>query len=72
MPLTVPAPVTEEETAPESNILQIHLWNTELDLDDWLAALADDLERPVLHIGLNLSIIEFTTDETLSIEDAMG
>jgi hypothetical protein len=44
----------------------------ELDLDDGLAGTVDDLEGEVLHIGLNLSIGELATDETLSIEDSVG
>ncbi len=43
----------------------------ELDLDDWLAVLVDDLERPVLHVGLDLSVGELSTNETLSIEDGV-
>ena len=41
----------------------------ELNLDDGLGGLLDDLERPVLHIGLDLSILKTTTDETLGIEN---
>ena len=44
----------------------------ELDLDDGLAGTVDDLEGEVLHIGLNLSIVELATDETLGIEDGVG
>lgn len=43
----------------------------ELNLNDGLAALLDNLERPVLHIRLNLSILEPTTDQTLSIENGV-
>jgi hypothetical protein len=34
-----------------------------------LAAFIEDLEREVFDIGLHLSIIEFTADETLGIKD---
>jgi len=34
------------------------------------AVFAEDLEREVLDIGLDPSIIEFTANETLSIENA--
>jgi len=43
----------------------------ELNLDDRLAGLIDDLEGEVLHIGLNLSIGELASDQTLSIEDCV-
>ena len=42
---------------------------TVLDIDVWLTTLVNDLEGKVLHIGLNLGIGEFTTNETLGIED---
>ena len=43
----------------------------ELNLDDGLGSLLDDLERPVLHIGLNLSVVKTATNETLGIEDSV-
>src|SRR3954453_2642576 len=47
------------------------LLSLELYLDDRLATLVDDLERPVLHISLDLGVIEFTTDKTLGVEDGV-
>jgi hypothetical protein len=43
----------------------------ELNLDEGVAVLVDDSERPVLHISLDFGIVEATTDETLSIEDGV-
>lgn len=43
----------------------------ELDLDDWLAALVDDLEREMLHVGLDLSIGKLATDEALCVKDGV-
>lgn len=43
----------------------------ELDLDDGLATLVDDLEGEVLHVGLDLSVGELATDQTLGIEDSV-
>ena len=40
---------------------------TVLDLDLWLTVVIDNLEWPVLHVRLNGSIVEATTDQTLSI-----
>ena len=40
-----------------------------LDLDDRLVTPRDDLERPVLLITLDLRVLEFTSDETFSVED---
>ena len=42
-----------------------------LNLNGGLATLADDLEGEVLDVGLHLGVIEFTTDETLRIEDSV-
>lgn len=42
-----------------------------LDLNLRLGLLVDDLERPVLHIRLNLGVSETTTDKTLSIENGV-
>lgn len=41
-----------------------------LNADVGLATFAEDGEGEVLEIGLNLSIVELATDETLSIENA--
>lgn len=43
----------------------------ELDLDDGLAALLDNLEGEVLHVGLDLGVVELASNETLSIEDGV-
>jgi len=43
----------------------------ELDLNDGLGLLLNDLEGPVLHISLDLSVGKTTTDETLGIEDGV-
>jgi hypothetical protein len=42
-----------------------------LDLDDGLATLVDDLERPVLHVGLNLGIAELSANQSLGVEDSV-
>jgi len=41
-------------------------------LDDWLAGLLNDLEWEVLHISLHFSIVEFSANEALRIEDGVG
>ena len=51
---------------------EVLLLTLELDLDDRLAGLLDDLEGEVLHISLNLSIVELAANETLGIEDGVG
>jgi len=43
----------------------------ELDLDDGLAATVDDLEGEVLHVGLNLGIVELASNQPLCIEDGV-
>ena len=43
----------------------------ELDLDDGLAGTIDDLEREVLHVGLDLSIAELAANEALGVEDGV-
>ncbi len=43
----------------------------ELDRDNGLALLLDNLEREVLHVGLDLGIVEFPSDQTLSVEDCV-
>lgn len=40
----------------------------ELDLDLWLATVADNVERPVLHVRLNSGVLELATDQTLGVE----
>ena len=42
---------------------------TVFDPNVWLATLINDLEWKVLHIGLHFYIGEFTTNETLGIEN---
>ena len=42
-----------------------------LDLDDGLSTLVDDLVRPVLHVGLNISVRELSSDESLGVEDGV-
>lgn len=44
----------------------------EFDLHDWLAGLVDDLEGEMLHISLNLSVIELAANETFGVEDSVG
>ena len=44
---------------------------TVLDLDVGLPTLAGDLERPVLHVALDLGVIELATNETLGVEDGV-
>jgi hypothetical protein len=43
----------------------------ELNLDDGLATAVDDLEREVLHIGLNLGIVELAANQPLRVEDGV-
>jgi hypothetical protein len=43
----------------------------EFNLDEGVLVLVNDGERPVLHIFLDLRIIETTTDKTLSIENGV-
>jgi len=40
--------------------------------DVGLSSLIDDLEREVLHIGLDFSVFELAPDKTLSIENTSG
>lgn len=42
-----------------------------LDLDDGLATLVNDLERPVLHVGLDLGVGELSSDQSLSVKDGV-
>jgi hypothetical protein len=42
----------------------------DINLDAGLAIAVDDLEREVLHVGLDILVREFTTDQTLDIEDS--
>jgi hypothetical protein len=42
-----------------------------LDLDDGLGGLVDDLERPVLHVGLDLGVRELSSNESLGVEDGV-
>ena len=44
---------------------------TVLDLDVRLSTLVCDLEWPVLHVALDLGIIELATNETLCVEDGV-
>jgi hypothetical protein len=43
----------------------------ELNLGDRLAGLLDDLEGEVLHVGLDLSVLELAANETLGVEDGV-
>ena len=40
-----------------------------LDLDSRLAALVDDLEGEVLHVTLNILVVELASDQTLDVVD---
>jgi hypothetical protein len=44
----------------------------ELNLDDGLAATRDDLEGEMLHVGLDLRILELAANEALRVEDSVG
>ena len=44
---------------------------TVFDFGDGLASFRDDLEREVLYVRLDFSIIELATDEALGIEDGV-
>ena len=50
---------------------EVLLLALELDLADWLASLLNDLEGEVLHVGLNLSIVELAADQALRVEDCV-
>jgi hypothetical protein len=43
----------------------------EANLDSRLPTIVDDIERPVLHISLQLLFVHFTTNETLSVENGV-
>lgn len=43
----------------------------EVHADDGLASLLDDLEGEMLHVGLDLSVGELSTDEALGVEDCV-
>ena len=42
-----------------------------LDLNHRLPALVDDLEGPVLHVTLELGVLELASDETLRVENGL-
>ena len=42
-----------------------------LDFDDGLATTRDDLEGPVLHVGLDGSVGELAADQALGVEDGV-
>lgn len=50
---------------------ELLLLTLELDLDNGLATLLDDLEGEVLHVGLNLSIVELASNKTLGVKDGV-
>ena len=50
---------------------ELLLLSSVFNLDDWLGTLVNDLEWPVLHVGLNLGIGELSSDQSLSIEDGV-
>ena len=43
-----------------------------VDLDEWGSILVDDGERPVLHVLLDVLVIETTTDKSLGVEDSVS
>jgi hypothetical protein len=49
---------------------EFFLLTSVLDPDVWLAIFADDFKGEMFNVGLHLGVIEFTTDETFSIENA--
>lgn len=51
---------------------EVLLLALELNLDDRLAGLLDNGEGEVLHVGLDLSILELAANKTLGIEDCVG
>jgi hypothetical protein len=53
------------------NAYEFLLLTAVLDLNVGLAALGEDLEREVLHVRLDLSVLESTADETLCVEDGV-
>lgn len=42
-----------------------------LDLDNGLGSLVNDLERPVLHVGLDLGISPLSTNQSLGVENGV-
>lgn len=42
-----------------------------LDLDGRLAGTVNDLEGPVLHVGLNLSILKLSANQSLGVENSV-
>jgi hypothetical protein len=42
-----------------------------LDLNDGLATLVNDLEWPVLHVGLDLGVGELSANQSLGVEDGV-
>jgi len=50
---------------------ELLLLTTVLDLDDGLGSLVNDLEGPVLHVGLDLVVGELTTDQSLGVENGV-
>lgn len=50
---------------------ELLLLSSILDLNDGLAGLVDNLERPVLHVGLDLGIGELSTNQSLGVEDGV-
>ena len=43
----------------------------ELNLDLWLAGLANNTKLPVLHIFLQINLIHLTTNETFGVENSV-
>jgi hypothetical protein len=53
------------------HIHELLLLASVFDLNDGLATFVNDLERPVLHVGLNLGIGELSTNQSLGVEDGV-
>jgi hypothetical protein len=50
---------------------KVTLLATVLDVDSGPAILVVNLEWPVLHVLLHVSVVELTSDETLGVEDSV-
>ena len=50
---------------------ELLLLATVLDLDNGLRVLVDDLEGPVLHVGLNLGLGELSANQSLGVENGV-
>ena len=50
---------------------ELFLLSTVFNLNNRFTSFGDNLERPVFHVWLNFGVVEFPTDQTLSIENGV-